>query len=163
MTPEGSLRSPLDPVLSKMNPVYNPTSCCCNICFNSILSLGFQSVLSIALTSKCLSEHEVCYHRVMNLCLDIFTAYQVDNKWSQYAGNVAHDVDESDTLCPHHSWQHFSCVLEPNVVRDVHAEATQNGKGSWWCSCKLNNTCSIVEKFYFFVGFKVLTSLTIAR
>jgi hypothetical protein len=33
-------------------------------------------------------------------------------------------------LCPHHSWQNFSCILKPDVVRDVHTEATHNGKGS---------------------------------
>jgi hypothetical protein len=52
-------------------------------------------------------------------------------------------------LCPHNGWQHFSCILKPNVVRDVHAEATHNCKGCWWSTCNFDNACLILEKLCF--------------
>lgn len=52
---------------------------------------------------------------------------QIDNKRCNYAGHIAHDVDECNTLSTNDRWQNFSHILQPNVVRNVDPKSANDG------------------------------------
>lgn len=53
---------------------------------------------------------------------------EVNDERREDAGHVAHDVNEGNALRPNDRRQQLGGVLKSDVVRDVHAEATQNGQ-----------------------------------